>query len=315
MDYNKIFEDIFNTTHKTTEDYIKSKLQEGIQDEIISFSIILNELFQHHHDYLSRHEMKTNKNLAKLYIAYTEGKKSYGNNIKKIIENIVKPMLEEDLSSTYSIEGLVQTIANYESNINTYRIFRNKSNLFEKIYGSKDFSKFEIKEYSSFSESNEIESYYNNILNPTAKVSDITDVKKPKIDCNINTTEIENNINFSENEKEVLFLALYKILHEGNINGKPIKLEFTEYYKITSIVSLNDISSLSSDNYKNSSKYRVLTNGIEHISDNLQFQNNLLDILIVKTKKAKLRTMTKYLSHKSNLLLAEIARNHKKNKI
>lgn len=315
MDYYKIFEGMFNTTHKTIEDHIKSKLQEGIQDEIISFSIISSELLQHHYDYLNRHEMITNENLAKLYMAYTEGKKSYGSNVKKLIENIVKPLLQEDLFSIYSIEGLVKTIADYESNINTYRIFRNKSSLFEKIYDTKDFSKFEVKEYSSLIESNKIESYYNNILNPISKISDITDIKKPKIDFNINTTEIGNNFNFSENEKEVLFLALYKILDEGNINGKSIKLEFTEYYKITSIVNLNDISSLSNDNYKNSSKYRVLTNGIEHISNDLQLQNNLLDILIAKTKKAKLRTMTKYLSQKSNHLLAEIARNQQKTKI
>lgn len=315
MDYNKIFEGMFNTTHQITEDYIKTKLQEGIQDEIISFSLISNELLEEHYNYVNNHEIKTSEELNVLYIAYTEGKVKYGNNIKNLIEKIVKPLFQEDTTTIYSIEGLINTIAEYESNINIYRIFRNKQILFEMIYDSKDFSKFEIKEYNTIMESIKIESYYKNILYPNFEIKDITNIKKPKIDINKNTTEIENNFNFSENEKEILFLALYKILDEGKINGKLIKLEFTEYYKITSIVNLNDISSLSSDNYKNSSKYRVLTNGIEHISDDLQLQNKLLDILLAKTKKAKLRTMTKYLSHKSIHLLAEIARNQKTTKI
>lgn len=315
MDYFKIFEGIFNTTHKTTEDYIKSKLQEGIQDEIISFSIISNELLQEHYNYVNNHELKTIKELNRLYKAYTEGKVKYGNSIKKLIEETVKPIFQEGNTATYSIEDLINKIAEYESNINTYRIFRNNSSLFEKIYGTKDFSKFEIIEYSSLIESNQIESYYNNILNPIPKTNAITDIRKPKIDLDTHTIKIENNFNFSENEKEILFLALYKILDEGKINGKPIKLEFTEYYKIISIVNLNDISSLTSDNFKNSAKYRVLTNGIDHISDELQLQNNLLDILISKTKKAKLRTMTKYLSNKNSHLLAQIVRNHRKTKI
>lgn len=184
------------------------------------------------------------------------------------------------------------------------------------MYKLNDFSHFKIESYGNIHYEdtplfNELRKRLYPSNNNAETIFDSPE-KLKKTTKNMDTGDTIDNEAFSEIEKGLLLMTAYKILEEYNkdIDGA-IKIECTEFYKVLSIVNLNDVSSLSSENYKNSFNYRILTSGIEHVDKDLITQNAILDILINKTKKTKLRSVTKYLSKKSTLLKAKIALNEK----
>ena len=254
-----------------------------------------------------------------------ELKNIYKNSLGNYSKNSIELTLKNEVKKRFSKLSLDTINVNYTFDIfirelgisnainELSRIFSNYSEMYKMMYNNDFFELFEIKDYHpiDFRDSKN----YTGLLNkfyPLEKLTENYTETFSVIYSDDSIDDLENNIlYFSEKEKAFLLHSIYKIIEESKTSAK---LNNTEFYKVISIVNLKDESCLTSDNYKNSDYYRILSGGLEKISLDIKIQNNFIDILISKTKQLKLKNITKYLSEKSTFLKAQIARNNNKAK-
>lgn len=317
MDYLKIYNSNYNKAYRIGESLVKHKLIQ-FNKESLSYNRAFNltlELFTNHEE---KYLIKKETRLIELKCFY---KNSLGNYSKNCIELTLKNEVKKSFSKlslltiniNYTFNSFVRELAITNAINELSRIFSNYSEMYKIIYNNDSYELFEIKDYHpiDFRDSKN----YTDLLNkfyPLEKSTENYSENFSIIYSDDSIDDLENDIpNFNEKEKAFLIHSIYKIIEESKTSAK---LNNTEFYKVLSIVNLKDDSCLTSDNYKNSDYYRILSGGIEKVSSEIKIQDSFIDILISKTRQLKLKNITKYLSEKSTFLKAEIARNNKKAK-
>lgn len=320
MDYLEIYNTNFDLALKHGNAIAKQNLV-ALKKEKRNSNFAYNRTCELLENHMSGSFISKNQSLTNLEQYFNNSLSNYDeDHIELVLRNEItkfyNKLSTDQLPQNYSFLLMIEDLANYRGLKEIARLFRNQSTLYEMMYKLNDFSHFKIESYGNIHYEdtplfNELRKRLYPSNNNAETIFDSPE-KLKKTTKNMDTGDTIDNEAFSEIEKGLLLMTAYKILEEYNkdIDGA-IKIECTEFYKVLSIVNLNDVSSLSSENYKNSFNYRILTSGIEHVDKDLITQNAILDILINKTKKTKLRSVTKYLSKKSTLLKAKIALNEK----
>lgn len=317
MDYLKIYNSNYNKTYRIGESLIKHKLIQ-FNKESLSYTRALNLTLELFENFEKKYSIKKEVRLIELKNIY---KNSLGNYSKNSIELTLKNEVKKSFSKlsldtinvNYTFDIFIRELGISNAINELSRIFSNYSEMYKMMYNNDFFELFEIKDYHpiDFRDSKN----YTDLLNkfyPLEKFTENYTENFSVIYSDDSIDDLENNIlYFSEKEKAFLLHSIYKIIEESKTSAK---LNNTEFYKVISIVNLKDESCLTSDNYKNSDYYRILSGGLEKISLDIKIQNNFIDILISKTKQLKLKNITKYLSEKSTFLKAQIARNNNKAK-
>ncbi|MCL9804597.1 hypothetical protein NAT51_03630 [Flavobacterium amniphilum] len=317
MDYLKIYNTNYNKAYRIGESFMKHKLIQ-FNTEALSFgraSNLLHELFRGF-----REKLLINKTTELTELAYTY-QKSLSNYSKNCIELVLKNEVRKGFSelnltstyNTYTFELFIKELAITNAMNELLRVFSNYSEMFKMMYDNDYFDSFEIQDYSPANHwDSKIYIDLETRFYPSRKSTET--YSENFIETYLDNTiyDFESSIPlFNEKEKAYLLHSIYKIIEEAKGTAK---LNNTEFYKVLSIVNLNDNSCLVSDNYKNSDYYRILSAGLEKISPDLKAQDNFIDILLSKTKELKLKNITKYLSEKSTFLKASIAKNKNKAK-
>lgn len=145
MEYENLYTKVFDESHLNSEKYIKEKLIESSKNDI-SFGFIANKLSIEFEIKSKNNKFKTNNFFKDLLFCFEKNISKYSKNkYENIFKNDIKLLFDNSNIHEYSFEQLIKDMAKYHSELNTYRIFSNESHLFEIIYKSEDFSKFEIK--------------------------------------------------------------------------------------------------------------------------------------------------------------------------
>ena len=131
---------------------------------------------------------------------FNNDRKKYSKNIdENVFKRDVKPAFDNLQINDYSFEDLIIDFATYNSENDTYRIFRNHNLLFDLIYKSEDFSKFEIKEYDTILENTEIFNYYRSLVYPESK-----EIKESSIDKSIEISKEKYKHDFEIDEQALV---------------------------------------------------------------------------------------------------------------
>lgn len=319
MDYLNIYNSNYNKAYRIGESFSKHKLIQ-FNKETLSFDKASNATQKLIENFEKKIPINKEHQLSELKYVYQNSLRNYSKNeIELALKNEVKKgflkLSLNTLNTNYTLESFIKELAIHNAVNELIRLFNNHSDLFKMMYDNDYFDWFEIKDYRpiDFRDSK----IYTDLLNKFYPLKNVSETYSenfliPYSDDNDMIDNSENDIpNFSEKEKAFLLHSIYKIIEESKANTK---LNNTEFYKVLSIVNLNDDSCLVSDNYKNSDYYRILSTGLEKISSDLKTQDNFIDILISKTRQLKLKNITKHLSEKSTFLKASIARNSNKAK-
>lgn len=317
MDYLKTYNSNYNKAYRIGESLIKHKLIQ-FNKESLSYTRALNLTLELFENFEKKYSIKKEVRLIELKNIYKNSLGNYSkNSIELTLKNEVKKSFSklslETININYTFDIFIRELGISNAINELSRIFSNYSEMYKMMYNNDFFELFEIKDYHpiDFRDSKN----YTDLLNkfyPLEKSTENYTETFSVIYSDDSSDDLENNtLYFSEKEKAFLLHSIYKIIEESKTSAK---LNNTEFYKVLSIVNLKDESCLTSDNYKNSDYYRILSGGLEKISLDIKIQNNFIDILISKTKQLKLKNITKYLSEKSTFLKAQIARNNNKAK-
>ena len=317
MDYLKTYNSNYNKAYRIGESLIKHKLIQ-FNKESLSYTRALNLTLELFEKIKKKYSIKKEVRLIELKNIYKNSLGNYSkNSIELTLKNEVKKRFSklslDTINVNYTFDIFIRELGISNAINELSRIFSNYSEMYKMMYNNDFFELFEIKDYHpiDFRDSKN----YTGLLNkfyPLEKLTENYTETFSVIYSDDSIDDLENNIlYFSEKEKAFLLHSIYKIIEESKTSAK---LNNTEFYKVISIVNLKDESCLTSDNYKNSDYYRILSGGLEKISLDIKIQNNFIDILISKTKQLKLKNITKYLSEKSTFLKAQIARNNNKAK-
>ena len=317
MDYLKTHNSNYNKAYRIGESLIKHKLIQ-FNKESLSYTRALNLTLELFENFEKKYSIKKEVRLIELKNIYKNSLGNYSkNSIELTLKNEVKKRFSklslDTINVNYTFDIFIRELGISNAINELSRIFSNYSEMYKMMYNNDFFELFEIKDYHpiDFRDSKN----YTGLLNkfyPLEKLTENYTETFSVIYSDDSIDDLENNIlYFSEKEKAFLLHSIYKIIEESKTSAK---LNNTEFYKVISIVNLKDESCLTSDNYKNSDYYRILSGGLEKISLDIKIQNNFIDILISKTKQLKLKNITKYLSEKSTFLKAQIARNNNKAK-
>ncbi|WP_035678416.1 hypothetical protein [Flavobacterium limnosediminis] len=323
MDYLDTYNKYYNLALENGEAIARQSL-ESLKKEKRNSNFAYNRTLELLETHLGVNIISKNESLTNLERYFENSLSKYDEDhielvLKNEITEFYNKLSTNQLPQNYSFILMIEDLANYRGLKEIARLFRNQSTLYDMMYKLNDFGRFKIENYDNIHYEdtplfNELRKRLYPSNNNIETIVD-TSEKQKNTNENIMTDNTKKNEDFSDIEKGLLLMTTYKILEEYNKDTEgALKIECTEFYKVLSIVNLNDISSLAGDNYKNSFNYRILTSGIEYVDKELKTQDAIFDILISKTKKSKLRSVTKYLSKKSTLLKAKIALNEKKAK-
>lgn len=289
MEYEKIYSDAYTKKHYETENLIKEFLTND-ENLIYDFNTNYNELIK-----IREEIYKDSKfNISDIYIDLLKNFNEFTSKIQeKPIENTLKlkvlPLYNTYLDKgliSITFEQLIEELANYKSENNAFRIFRNQYHLFEKIYESKDYSKYEIKEYGMILESTDIYKHYFN-------------VKKTKQKNSISSSFILENFekSFTNEENAILIFLFSEIMKNGGFNTT------AEMYHILSFINIKPATSFGNkSSYRSSIEYNALFGRVYELDlnkiDSNQKQRNkelklILDELLIKLKPHKLKNINK----------------------
>lgn len=291
MEYEKLYLKTFDEVHSNTENYIKNKLIEYINIDY-GFNEASKEILEESKIKFEKNKFNTTKPYTDLIYVFNNERKKYSKNIyENVLKRHVKPAFDNLNIKGYSFEDLIKDLAEYYSETNTYRIFRNENRLFELIYKSEDFSRFEIKEYDTVLENTEIFNYYRGLVYPESKVTK----DNVKVNMQIITTS-ENDIiyklnEFEEDEKYLILHALYKVLDGKKIDSKNIEL--TEFLRIIRICQGIEDVSLFEKNYTKKF-YKSVSDGLQY-SSNLNRRRNLKTKTLAKIKELQIPEIEEYI--------------------
>jgi hypothetical protein len=267
MEYEKLYLKTFDEVHSFTENYIKNKLIEYINIDY-GFNKASNEILVESEKKFETNKFNTNNPYTDLIYIFNNERKKYSKNIyENVLKRDVKPVFDNLEINDYTFEDLIKDLAEYYSETNTYRIFRNHYTLFDIIYKSEDFSEFEIKEYDSDQEYSRILTKYKNLAFSDSKEN--TENIKINSQDNI-SNDIENNdsinnktksseedktkILFTSEENCLLIYLLKSIMLEGGFETD------AELYKVLSLIHVKKLSEFGNKNsYRSTHEYRALS--------------------------------------------------------
>ena len=259
MEYEKLYLKTFNEVHSNTENYIKTKLIESINNDY-GFNEASKEILEENEIKFQTNKFNTTPPYTDLIYIFNKRIKYSKNINENALKRDVKPMFDNLNIKGYSFEDLIKDLAEYFSETNTYRIFRNHYILFDLIYKSEDFSRFEIKEYDTVIENTEIFNYYRGLIYPQEKIKNKVDHKTIPI---INSIEKSEQIKLSEKEIALLIHLQIKLLKDKNNVPK------TEIYKSYSLINVRSIDSFENNkSYKGTYAYHILSANYDSISLN-----------------------------------------------
>ncbi len=300
MEFETLYLKTFNEVHLASENYIKKRLIDSIE---VGFSFVKtsNELLEEHTNKFSIDKFNCDQPYTDLIYTFEKHKKNYSkNSYENALKRDVKPLFETLEIKGYSFEQLIIDLATYYSETNIYRIFRNQYGLYDLIYKSEDFSRFEIKEYETYLENTEIFSYYKKIVHPENKAAN----KKSKNIKNI--TQLNEN-NFSNIENSLLLYLFISIMKDNGFDTS------AELYKTLSLIKIKPHFEFENkDSYRSTFEYKAISGKVNdidlnNISSNHKIQlkelKHQLDELMLKIKPFKLKYINKKIEElKSNIL-------------
>lgn len=312
MEYEKLYLKTFDEVHSNKENYIKNKLIEYINNDY-GFNKASNEILEE-----SEKKFETNKfNITNpytdlIYIFNNERKKYSKNFNENVFKRDVKPVFDNLQINDYSFEDLIKDLAEYNSETNTYRIFRNHYTLFDLIYKSEDFSEFEIKEYDSDQEYTNILMKYKNLVFPDSKentenINFVNKINSQDNICNdiVNNGSINNKTKSPEEDKtKSLFTSeencLIIYLLKSILSDRGFETD-AELYKVLSLIHVKKLSEFGNkDSYRSTHEYRALSGkfnniNLVNINKNPKYQLQdfyyLLDGLSSKLKAQNLKNI------------------------
>ena len=298
MEFEKIYKKAFNKSHLETENYIKGYLTKN-ENSIYKYSVISKLILEEYYKKVRENKFNSEDLWGNLIAAFEKGlqtiktdpiNNSFKLNVLPLFNNYKK---DGSLNEDYSFEELIKETAIYNSKTKTYNIFRNHEKLFEMIYNSNDYSKFEIKDYNEVLENTEVYTYYNKLLHPhlyenNPEKNIIKNI--PEIDIPENNLEYKLSL-FEEDEKLLLLHALYYYIDKNKLENKNIDL--TQFLRIIIICQgLNDLS-IFEDNYMKKLYSRV-NKGIEY-SESSNYKKKLIENTLHKIKDLKIREIEDYI--------------------
>lgn len=265
MEFENIYNDAFKKKHVETEKFIKDFLTDD-ENSIYDFNTNHNELIK-----IREEIYKDSKfNISDIYIDLLKNFNEFTSKIQeKPIENTLKlkilPLYNTYLDKgliSITFEQLIVELANYKSENNAFRIFRNQYHLFEKIYESKDYSKYEIKEYGMILESTDIYKYYFKIKQSNKKT---TSKYNSEIINNSNILEKYSKIDdFEIEEKYLLLHAFYRMIESKTFDSS--KFELTEFLRMIIICQNIEDKTIFEKNYTKKF-YKSVKDGLDYFAN------------------------------------------------
>ena len=211
-----------------------------------------------------------------LYVEFVRGRKKIKkDSINNAFKSKVLPLFEKKLDQiTYSFERLIQEIAAFDAKIEAYRLFSTNYKLFEMIYESEDYSRFEIRDYNEVLEDTDIFNYYDKIAHPYRYQISTKD-KKNK---NKNLEKSTSNFEFETDEQAL-------ILNFCLVDKNSIPL--TEKIRLLILIGKIDDESILKDASSDNDFYQKISNGI-HRRGSIQNRIILMDNILLKIEGQKL---------------------------
>ena len=177
MEYEKLYLKTFDEVHSNTENYIKNKLIESINNDY-GFNKTSNELLEENQKKFETNKFNITKPYNDLIYIFNNERKNYSKNIyENVLKRHVKPAFDNLIIKGYSFEDLIKDL----------------------IYRSEDFSEFEIKEYDTVLENTEIFNYYRGLVYPESK-----QIKEPSIDKSIEISKEKYKHDFEIDEQALV---------------------------------------------------------------------------------------------------------------
>jgi hypothetical protein len=289
MEYEKIYNDAYLKEYLEVENSIKSFL--STEDN-------LNSYFNEHYNYISKNyqsefkEDKFNKTepFVSFYVAFVREKnRRINNKINIAFTTKVLPLFNEKkelIDCTF--EDLIKEIARFEAKIEVYQLFANNQNLFNLIHKSKDYSKFEIKEYDKILEQTDIYIYYDKILHPDRYIIGYRNEKK-------NNKVLEKSISNFEFETDEQALILNLCLVDRN------SIPITEKVRLLILIGKISDDSILIDSSSDNDFYQKVNKGILK-KGSTQNKIILLNNILLKLEGQKLEiTIQTIKKHKLTL--------------
>jgi len=322
MEYEKLYLKTFNEVHSNLENYIKNKLIESINKDY-GFNEASKEVLEESEKKFETNKFNVTKPFTDLIYIFNKRNKYSKNINENILKRDVKPVFDNLNIKGYSFEELIKDLAEYYSEINIYRIFRNENTLYELIYKTEDLSEFEIKEYDSGQEHTNTLMKYKKLAFPDSKdkTENINFVEKMNIpDYNINDIDnnsLQNNetkplnentskINLTNEENCIIIFLFKSILLEGGFTSD------TELCKVISLIQIKQISEFGSkDSFRSSKEYIAIRGKINNINlkdiskNNKQLLKEYYSILKKLSNKIKSQKL-KNINSKIKILIDEI---------
>lgn len=313
MDYKLIYNQLYDQNYLRFEKIIKKRLVKS-KAQKLNFGIASNEIRNYLTAYHSKKIdfLKDNK-LEELYSTFL---KRYTYFEIDHIEEVFKRKIEKHFNElvtnpNYTLDDLIKDIALIEIANEIGRLLQNHSTLFDLFYKANDFQEFEIKDYGHIALENvTLYKKLHKKVYPEYYLNDsnLSFNNKPfellKIINEENFNEIDTGNELSSDEKSFLFHIMCKALSDANKSKTDYNLPYTELLRLNTIIDFKDEKSFTK-NYGDSTHYKILAKGLNHIpvNDRSIFLNNL----IANLKKLQLKETTKYIKQMLNTHLNQLS--------
>lgn len=265
MEFEKLYQKTLDETHSKIENYIKTKLIESLNNDY-GFNEASREILDENEIKFKTNKFNTIPPYTDLIYIFNNERKKYSKNINEnVLKRDVKPVFDNLNIKGYTFEDLINDLAEYYTEINTYRIFRNHYTLFDLIYRSEDFSKFEIKEYDTVLENTKIFNYYRDLVYPESK-----QIKESSIDKFIEISKEKYKHDFEIDEQ-----ALVLNLCLADKNSIPL----TEKIKLLILIGEIKDKTIFSEDITNNQFYHKANKGIYRRGSTKTMIENINSIL------------------------------------
>jgi hypothetical protein len=300
MEFNKIYNDSFSQTHSEIKAYIRDYLTSE-EFSIYDYNTNSNDLLTNFYQEIKTDKFNVIEHFKNLYVEFETFKAKIPNDsIENSFRLKVLPSYnkyrDEKLFDDFSFEYLISEIAIFNAKVNTYRIFSNNYYLLEMIYKSKDYSRYEIKEYNQTLENTETYIYYHKKMYPeTYSKSNIKLDLEPNSN-NIFNEKYDNELkvklkSFKEDEKHLILHALYNVIKNKKFDSK--NMDLTEFLRVIRICQGIEDITLFDQNYTKKF-YKSVSDGLLY-SSSLHYRKKLKERTVAKLKELQVPEVMNYI--------------------